>query len=141
MRATAGLAEQATWVLLRARSRPSERAPADAALFAELGRSFVARCELREGACRRPIDRDGAIALDDGAGSADFVTHWHPWATLASAALARDRSIELPDDLRAALAAMARWGASEMDRGRVPLRAAASYKLAEYLFVASELAR
>ena len=141
MRAIAGLAEQATWVLLRA-GAPSAQ---DGALFEELARSLVARCELAEGGCRRAIDDDGAIELarghELGAGERgpNFITHWHPWATLASAALADEAT--LPDDLRAELAWVARWGAGEMDRGAAPLRTAASYRLAEYLFVASELAK
>jgi hypothetical protein len=133
MRATAGLAEQATWVLLRAGDRDRE-------LLEPIARSMLARCELAGDGCRRPIDGDGAIALDRGTGEAgpNFITHWHPWATLASDALSREDG--LPSEVRADLASLARWGAAEMDRGRAPLRTAASYRLAEYLFVASELA-
>lgn len=139
MRATAGLGEQATWVLLRVRALTGEEP--DAALLAPLARSILARCDLEGGGCRRPIDGDGAIALDRGTGEGgpNFITHWHPWATLASAALSAEDT--LPGEARAELASVARWGAGEMDRGRAPLRTAASYRLAEYLFVASELAR
>lgn len=138
MREVAGLAEQALWVLTRA-----EGGAVDHALAIELARSIVARCRLGAEGCARAIDDDGAIELDRGTPERgpNFIALWHPWVTLASHALASDASLDLPPALRDELARISRWGIGEMDRGVELLQAAPSYKLAEYLFVASQLAR
>jgi hypothetical protein len=130
-------------VLLRTRARTHERVPGDDALFTEVGRAIVARCALGPAparACSRPVYEDGQTYLDRKPGRGpNLVTLWHPWVTAASHALASDRTVELPPELREELHAVARWGVSQIEPGIGLLATAPAYKLAEYLYAMATL--
>jgi serine/threonine protein kinase len=141
LRSVAGLFEQAAWVLLQARDRAEDREPSDDALFVAVARNMIERCALANARCTRPIYEDGRTYLERVPGQGpEFLALWHPWTTLAAARLAADDSLDLPDELRADLRVIAAWGLGEIENGIAVLTAAPDYKLAEYLFVASELA-
>jgi hypothetical protein len=143
LRRVAGLAEQATWVLLRGRARTQDHHPNDAELLREAAEGIVERCQLSrdpELACTRALNDDGQTYLERKPGRGpNLVTLWHPWATLSAHALATDTSLGLPADLRADLAAIARWGLREIEPAIPMMSTAPAYKLAEYLYAIAAL--
>jgi hypothetical protein len=141
VRTVAGLYEQATWVLLRTRARTGDREPGDEEKLRAAAQNIIDRCALENRRCTRAIYEDGRTYLERVPGEGpSFLALWHPWATLAAHALAGDVSVDLPEEVRTQLRAIAAWGLAEIETGIAVLTAAPDYKLAEYLYVASTLA-
>jgi hypothetical protein len=141
LRATAGLQEQAAWVLRRSRALDGGADAGDAALLTQVGRDLVARCQPGgDGACTRPLYENGQTYLEHVPGKPpDYMTFWHPWATLAAHELGADAAV-IPDGaVRAQLRAVAAWGVREIEGAVAQMTTAPGYKLSEYLFVASAL--
>ena len=136
LRTTAGLHEQAAWVLLHARALDGVAEPDDAALFTRVATEVIARCALDAGGrCTRPLYENGQTYLVHEPGKPpDFSALWHPWVTVLAHELARDEALA-STEVRAKLAAIDEWGMREIDASMPSLTTAPNYKLAEYLFV------
>jgi serine/threonine protein kinase len=137
LRNTAGLEEQAAFVLLRARQKNLVAPPTT--LPDILAHDLLARCRPVGDACTRALAEDDTIPLHgsvDG-GDGTLVSLWHPWLTLASAALAVDPDLSPP--LRPRLETMVAWSAHELTSAIAVVAVAPAYKLAEYLLVVTYL--
>jgi hypothetical protein len=125
-----GFSEELAWIYVHGGGP-------DVALRRIFAAEAIAHCRLdAAGNClRAPYETGRAPLLADGGGG--LVAHWHPWATLAAATLAKDPALE--PDPRAKLESVARWGARELTSSIDVLGAAPAYKLSEYLVAVSEL--
>jgi hypothetical protein len=132
-----GLEEQTAWTLLHASTRCGDARTSDAEIYRTLATNIRARCAPdKNRRCTRRVWDDGRAPTDDGG----FITAlWHPWMTLAAWALAHDQKAALGPALASDLDAIATWGAEQMDESRAAIAMAPSYKIAEYVLVASEL--
>jgi serine/threonine-protein kinase len=142
LRTTAGLHEQAAWVLLRARGLPGGATERDAELFVTVARDILERCRLGpDHRCSRPLYENGQTFLYREPGKRPhFLTLWHPWLVLLARELARDDGPIADAALRQQLALVADWGIREIEASIPSLTAAPGYKIAEYLIVANHIA-
>jgi serine/threonine protein kinase len=132
-----GLEEQAAWTLLHASARCGDARAGDAEMYGKLATNIRARCAPdKNRSCTRRVWDDGRAPTDDGG---YITTLWHPWMTLAAWSLAHDPKAALAPALASDLDAIALWGAQQMDESRAAIAMAPSYKIAEYVLVASEL--
>jgi len=129
-----GVIEQIAWVLARGERRAPGLASKGGALD-RAAREVLAHCGLVEGACTRSIGDTGRIAVSDGG---MLLAFWHPWVAVAATELAREPT-PLAPELRAPLAAVARWSTDRLSAMKDGLTAAPEYKLSEYLMAVAAL--
>jgi serine/threonine protein kinase len=143
LRSVPGLAEHATFVLLRLRKVVADVDLDDASLMTVLAQDLLSRCSLdvQRRSCTRPMYEDGIVTYAIAVKSEPMVMvmHWFPWAILAARTLLEDQSLLLDPTLRKDVSSLLHWGVSEIKAAQSSLAAETGYKLAEHLFAASAL--
>ena len=147
-RTVAGLAEQATWVLCRARAigDDSEVSQQEQHLLGMIADDIIQRCSMQDlstHVCVTGADLNGVIPKGRGARGHVFVMFWRPWAMLASYRLMKDRRAPLDGRVRLSL----KWAIESLvqqmcgDNGLVIAAQARTsrFEVAEHLFAVSEI--